>query len=231
MEPQGFPNPYGYRLENMHTESARHQMIYHQVRPWDVSDDRVLEALGDVPRERFVPDAYRELAFADTAIPLPCGQHMLKPVQEGRLLQALAANPGNRALVVGTGSGFVSAVLARLVDHVTSVDIHAELIDTASVKLADEKIRNVELKLADFNELEPGTKFDRILLSGSMPLFDPRLPEWLEQDGRLVAIIGSEPTMHVERVARTGSSYTRTRLFETVVQRLENVPLPEAFEF
>ncbi|HJP05357.1 MAG: protein-L-isoaspartate O-methyltransferase [Gammaproteobacteria bacterium] len=215
----------------MHTETARHQMIYHQVRPWDVSDNRVLEALGNVPREQFVPVPYRDLAFADTTIPLPCGQHMLKPVQEGRLLQALEPNPGDRALVIGIGSGFLSAVLARLVDHVTSVDIHAELIDTASVKLADEKIRNVELKLADFNEMEPGTKFNRILIAGSMPLFDPRLPDWLEPDGRLVVIIGSEPNMDVEGVVRTGSSYTRTRLFETVVQRLENVPIPEAFEF
>jgi protein-L-isoaspartate(D-aspartate) O-methyltransferase len=218
-------------VTGMHTETARHRMIYHQVRPWDVSDGRVLAALGAVPREQFTPGQYRELAFADTSIPLPCGQHMLKPIQEGRLLQALEPRPGDRALVIGTGSGFVSAVLARLVDHVTSVDIHAELIDTASVKLADEKIRNVELKLADFNELKPDTGFDRVLVTGSMPLFGPRLPDWLAPDGRLVVIIGNEPNMTVEQVVRTGSTYTRTQLFETVVQRLENVPVAEAFEF
>ena len=215
----------------MHMETARHQMIYHQIRPWDVSDGQILQALAAVPREQFVPAQYHELAFADTTIPLPCSQHMLKPAQEGRLLQALQPGSGDRALLIGTGSGYVTACLASLVDHVTSIDIHAELIDTASVKLADEKIRNVELKLADFNEMPAGIKFDRILVTGSMPLFDHRLPEWLVSGGRLVMITGNAPSMQAALVTRTDDAYTRTSLFETVVQPLINVPVPEPFHF
>jgi protein-L-isoaspartate(D-aspartate) O-methyltransferase len=212
-------------------EARREQMIYHQIRPWDVSDDRVLAALAAIPREQFVPPAYRQLAFADTAIPLPCGQTMLKPILEGRLLQALQAGPDDKALVVGTGSGFLTACVATLSDHVTSIDIHAELIDSAAARLADEKVRNIELQNFDFNNMDPGADFDRILITGSMPLFDARLPERLKDGGRLVMITGTAPNMEAELIIRTGQRYTRERLFETVVPALENVPLPAAFNF
>jgi protein-L-isoaspartate(D-aspartate) O-methyltransferase len=212
-------------------EARREQMIYHQIRPWDVSDDRVLAALAAIPREQFVPPAYRQLAFADTAIPLPCGQTMLKPILEGRLLQALQAGPDDKALVVGTGSGFLTACVATLSDHVTSIDIHAELIDSAAARLADEKVRNIELQNFDFNNIDPAADFDRILITGSMPLFDARLPERLKDGGRLVMITGTAPNMEAELIIRTGQCYTRERLFETVVPALENVPLPAAFNF
>lgn len=213
----------------MKIEPAREQMIYHQVRPWDVLNEHVLETLASVPRERFVPEQYRELAFADTEIPLPCEQSMLKPVVEGRLLQILHAEAGNRALVIGTGSGFLTACTATMSNQVTSIDIHAELIDTAAAKLADEKIRNVELQTIDFNDFVPTAAFDRILVTGSMPLFDERLPEWLTDGGRMVLITGEAPSMDVELVIRTGEQYSRQRLFETVVPTLENVPQPAAF--
>jgi protein-L-isoaspartate(D-aspartate) O-methyltransferase len=212
-------------------EARREQMIYHQIRPWDVLDERVLAALAAIPREQFVPAAYRQLAFADTAIPLPCGQAMLKPILEGRLLQALQAGPDDNALVVGTGSGFLTSCVAELSDHVTSVDIHAELVDAAVARLADEKIRNVELQNFDFNNIDPAAEFDRILITGSMPLFDVRLPEHLKEGGRLVMITGTAPNMEAELIIRTGQHYTRERLFETVVPALENVALPEAFNF
>jgi protein-L-isoaspartate(D-aspartate) O-methyltransferase len=215
----------------MQIETARHQMIYHQIRPWDVSDERVLAAMGTVPRERFVPDKYSALAFADTAIPLPCGQSMLKPILEGRLLQALQAEPQDHALVIGTGSGYTSACLAQLVDHVTSVDIHAELVDAAAVRLADEKVRNVDLKLADFFEFKPTKQFDCILVAGSTPIFDARLPEWLTDKGRLITITGKAPSMSVELVTRDNNTYSRNCFIETVVQALENAPAPESFHF
>ena len=215
----------------MHTETARHQMIYHQVRPWDVFDARVLQAMTTVPRERFVPDIYTDLAFADTAIPLPCGQRMLHPILEGRLLQALQPAQHEHALLIGTGSGYTSACLAQLVDHVTSVDIHAELVDAAAVRLADEKVRNVELKLADCFELQPLNKFDCIFVTGSMPSFDERLPEWLKTGGRLIVITGKAPNMTVELVRRDADTYSRTALFETVVPALENAPAPATFTF
>jgi protein-L-isoaspartate(D-aspartate) O-methyltransferase len=215
----------------MHLDTARQQMIYHQIRPWDVLDPRVLTALATTPRERFVPEKYRELAFADVAIPLPCGQYMLKPVMEGRLLQYLDVQEDNRVLVVGTGSGFITACVAQLADQVVSVDIHGELVETAAQKFADEHIRNVELDVQDYRKLDAVAGFDRILVTGSMPLFDERLPEWLKPGGRLVLIVGEAPAMEVERITRADSSYTRETLFETVVPQLENVPLPEEFHF
>ena len=215
----------------MNIELTRERMIYHQIRPWDVSDKRVLAALAATPREQFVPDAYRQLAFADTAIPLACGQAMLKPVLEGRLLQALQAEPDHQTLVIGTGSGFLTACVAALSAKVISIDIHAELVDAAAIRLADEKVHNVKLQNLDFNKLNPGTGFDRILVTGSMPLFDARLPEWLKDYGRLVMITGTAPSMAVELITRSAEQYTRESLFETVVAPLENVPTPAAFSF
>jgi protein-L-isoaspartate(D-aspartate) O-methyltransferase len=213
----------------MNIEPVRDYMIYHQIRPWDVSDKRVLRALAETPREQFVPAEHRQLAFADTAIPLPCGQTMLKPILEGRLLQALQAQADQRVLVIGTGSGFLTACVAALSAQVVSVDIHAELVDAAAVKFADEKIRNVELQTIDFNTMNPASEFDRILVTGSMPQFDARLPEWLTDAGRLIMITGNAPSMQVELVTRTALQYTREQLFETVIPPLENVPVPQAF--
>jgi protein-L-isoaspartate(D-aspartate) O-methyltransferase len=210
-------------------ESAREQMVYHQVRPWDVLNERVLSTLNKLPRERFVPDQYAQIAFADTEIPLPCKQRMLKPIIEGRFLQALELQPTNNVLVVGTGSGFTTACIATLADHVTSIDIHAELTEAAAAVLTDEKIRNVDLQTADFTEFTPGATFDRILVTGSIPTLDPRLPEWLNDGGRLIVVTGEQPAMQVECVVRTDNHYSREILFETVIQRLENVASPARF--
>jgi protein-L-isoaspartate(D-aspartate) O-methyltransferase len=215
----------------MQLEHARQQMIYHQIRPWDVSDNRVLETLGNVPRERFVPEQFRELAFADTAIPLPCGQTMLKPVIEGRMLQNLNIRQDDKVLVIGTGSGFLTACVARLGGQVISIDIHRELVEIAAAKIAAEQIHNVELQTEDYNNFHASAGFDRILVAGSMPIFDARLPEWLQPGGKLVMITGEAPAMEVELVTRDENSYKREILFETVVQSLENVATPEEFQF
>lgn len=215
----------------MRTDIARHHMIYNQIRTWDVVDKSVLATLASVARERFVPDAYRELAFADVSIALPCGQTMLKPVVEGRLLQYLDVRESHRALVIGTGSGFMTACIAKRADRVTSIDIHRQLVDEAAVKLADEQIYNVDVVTADLNAYKPTQPCDRILVAGSMPLFDERLPEWLKPGGKLIVIVGQAPTMTVELVERDPHGYTRRGLFETVVQKLENVPEPPPFVF
>jgi protein-L-isoaspartate(D-aspartate) O-methyltransferase len=215
----------------MQLETARQQMIYHQIRPWDVSDNRVLETLGSVPRERFVPEQFRELAFADTAIPLPCGQAMLKPVVEGRMLQNLNIRQDDKVLVIGTGSGFLTACAARLGGQVISIDIHRELVEIAAAKLAAEQIHNVELQTEDYNNFHAASQFDRILVAGSMPIFDARLPEWLQPGGKLVMITGEAPAMEVELITRDENSYRRENIFETVVQSLENVVTPEEFKF
>ena len=215
----------------MQIETARQQMVYHQVRPWEVSDTRVLTTLAKLRREHFVPENFRSLAFADTEIPLACGQSMLKPVIEGRFLQSLDVRENDRALVVGTGSGFTTACVAQLAEQVVSIDIHRELIEQAAAKLADEQIHNVELQTIDFNLYEPAGRFDRILITGSMPFFDERLPEWLNPGGKLVAVTGRAPAMHAVLVKRLEESYTRTTLFETVIPRLENLADIERFSF
>lgn len=215
----------------MNTEPLREWMITHQIRPWNVFDERVLDALRTVRREEFVPERYRELAFADTEIPLPHGQCMLKPVIEGRLLQAAEADDSHSALVIGTGSGFFSACLAQLAGRVTAVDIHAELTDYARERLDKARLHNVELVTSDYQRFEPGDAFDSIVVTGSMPLFDERLPELLKPDGRLVVTTGTAPAMTVEVITRTADSYSREPLFETVLPRLENVRTPPAFRF
>ena len=215
----------------MQAEIARQQMIYHQIRPWDVTDKRILNILGAVPREHFVPSEYSGLAFADTAIPLPCGQHMLKPVVEGRILQHLNVRSDDKVLVVGAGSGYLTGCIATLARQVTSIDIHPELVEFAARNLVDQQIRNVELLAEDFNQYEPATEFDRTVITGSMPIFDARTPEWLRENGRMLLITGTAPTMEVEIVVRNEDHYTRRALFETVVDQLENVPQTEKFAF
>lgn len=213
------------------TEQSRIWMINHQVRPWNVVSPVVLSALGKIKREDFVPEAYAALAFADTQIPLPAGQHMLKPILEGRLLQALAPEPDHEALVIGTGSGFFTALVGIIAAQVTAIELHPELTNYAETKLARAKLGNVELHTADFCSWEPGRQFNRIVLTCGLPALDERLPEWLAEDGIAIVPIGEAPSMSVERITRTGSTYTRTRLFETVVPQLHQPTEESEFSF
>jgi protein-L-isoaspartate(D-aspartate) O-methyltransferase len=215
----------------MNLEPARQAMISQQIRTCEVSDRAVLDCLARVPREHFVPDEFMTLAFSDVEIPLGHGYKMLRPVVEGRLLQALNLNPEHRVLLIGTGSGFTTACVARLADHVTAVEIFADLHEYARDRLTDARVHNVDLQHADFNELNPGHGFDRILLTGSMPRFDARMAEWLEPEGQCIMVTGTAPAMRVERISRTGERYRRETLFETVVPPLLNVPAAERFTF
>ena len=213
----------------MNLESTRDWMINHQIRPWNVFDPQVLDALGQVKREEFVPEAFRGLAFADTEIPLPQGQNMLKPLLEGRLLQELQLHSEHQVLVVGTGSGYLTACIATLSSHVTAIDRHEELTNHAQTALALSKIGNTKLLTAEFSDYAPDRQFDRILLTGALPTLDERLPEWLSEEGLLIAPIGAAPSMAIEAVRRSGNQYSRTRLFETVVTPLENVAETASF--
>jgi len=215
----------------MNIEQTRDWMINHQVRPWNVVDPKVLHTLGEIKREAFVPEHYRALAFADTEIPLPAGQKMLKPVVEGRLLQALDLDNHHQVLVVGTGSGFFTALAARIAHHVTAIDLHEELTNYAETKLALDRTGNVDLHTADFATWQPDKRFDRIVLTGGLPQFDARLPEWLNEGGVAIAPLGAAPNMEVERLTRTDESYTRESLFETVLPELQNVSIQPTFRF
>ena len=216
----------------MNTDYARRQMVQQQVRAWDVLDHRILDIMASVPREEFVPAGYTSLAFADIEIPLGHGEHMLTPTIDGRLLQALGAGPEDDVLEVGTGSGFLSACLAKLARSVTSIDIHADFVEHAGNKLREAGIDGVELLCMDATRELPARQFDAIAVTGSIPVFDPRLVMALKPGGRLFVIVGESPVMDARLVERTGENNWRsTSLFETDVAPLVNAGLPEQFSF
>jgi protein-L-isoaspartate(D-aspartate) O-methyltransferase len=216
----------------MNTDFARQQMIEQQVRAWDVLDVNVLDGLKEVPRELFVPEGFAALAFADSQIPIGHGQKMMTPTIEGRLLQALALAGGERVLEIGTGSGFLTAVLAKLSAHVTSIDIYDDFLDTAKRRLDDCEIENVDLiKMNGMKEL-PGGTFDAIAVTGSVQTLDSRFTEALNPGGRLFVIVGDSPAMSATRVTRFDEeTWQSDTLFETDLAPLVNGALPPQFSF
>ena len=218
----------------MLTEAAREQMIHQQVRAWDVLDARVLEILGQVPREQFVPPGFRELAFADAAIPLPHGERMLTPKVAGRILQALQVEADESVLEIGTGSGFLTACLALQAGSVRSLDIHADLADAARARLAALDLGRTEVVAADVfaaDALGSGS-YDVIVLTGSLPLPDPRFEQRLAIGGRLFVVVGEPPVMEARLVRRLGSQeWVAESLFETILPPLHGAAHREAFRF
>ena len=214
----------------MNVETACAQMLGQQLRAWDVLDQRVLDTVREVGRERYVPRGYRELAFADAEIPLAHGQRMMMPSVEGRVLQSLELGPSDDVLEVGTGSGFITACLARLAGRVVSVDIFAEFTAGAAAKFERDDIRNVELRTGDGLALGGVERFDAIAVTGSVPELDRRFTGLLRPGGRLFVVVGREPVMDalLITVARDGET-TRESLFESVVAPLVNAERPEPF--
>jgi len=205
-------------------------MLGQQIRAWEVLDDRVLGAIAQTPREHFVPEDYRELAFADMEIPLPHGQAMLAPKIEGRLLQALQVEPSDEVLEIGTGTGFLTACLARLAERVYSVDIFPEFVQAARANLAAAGVENVELETADALQLELPGRFDAIAVTGSMPVLDDRFVRMLRPEGRLFVVVGRAPVMDARLITLLPTGGTTSQsLFETVLSPLINAERPEPF--
>jgi protein-L-isoaspartate(D-aspartate) O-methyltransferase len=216
----------------MNTEIARIQMVHQQVRAWDVLDAAVLRVLGEVPREQFVPPAYRAVAFADASIPLAHGQCMMTPQVEGRLLQALGISAGDRILEIGTGSGFLAACLARLGRQVTTLEIFPDLAESAQRVLQAAGHDTVEVVSADVYAWQPTGTFDCIAITGSLPVYDPRFEAWLNPGGRLFVIVGEPPVMDARLVRRgPDGGLTSESLFETAIAPLLNALQPERFVF
>jgi protein-L-isoaspartate(D-aspartate) O-methyltransferase len=216
----------------MNTEYARLQMVNQQVRGWNVYDENVLAMLKALPREDFVPAGYESLAFADMAIPLGHGETMMTPTVEGRLLQALALRGDERVLEVGTGSGFMTACLARLSAHVTSIDIYAEFVDSATRKLEQASIDNVELMQMDATQELPGDGYDAIALTGSLHRFDPHFVEALAEHGRLFVVVGDAPAMEAKLIERLSDrDWQSISLFETDLKPLVHGGKPPEFTF
>jgi protein-L-isoaspartate(D-aspartate) O-methyltransferase len=214
-------------------ELARYNMIEQQVRPWDVLAPRVLEALRAVPRERFVPATHAALAFADVFLPLGHGEVMLPPRLEARLIQALDLTSNDRILEVGTGSGYMTALLAHLGDGVDSVEIHADFIESARARLSIQGLAGkVRLAQGDAAGGWAGGPWDAILFTGSMPAFPASFRNLLVPGGRLVAVVGSEPVMEAVRVTRFGmDEFREETLFDTVIPPLRHTETEQRFVF
>ena len=216
----------------MSTVQAREQMVEQQVRAWDVLDARVLETLRKVPRDAFVAPQHRFLAFADVEIPLPCGQHMLRPSVVGRLLQALALTGVERVLEVGTGSGFVTACLRTAAASVRSLEIFPEVAALARANIATLGQRDVEIITQDAARLDAETRYDAIALTASLPVPDERFQRQLAVGGRLFVVVGEPPVMEARLIRRISEdAWGVESLFETVIDPLVHATRPQGFVF
>ena len=212
-------------------EQARFNMVEQQIRPWNVLDKRVLDLLGKIKREQYVPPASRELAFMDIEIPLGHGVSMWQPKLEARVLQALKLKPGDRVLEIGSGSGYLTALISQLAEHVTSVEIVPELHGFAEKNLATHRIDNVTLMQGDAAQGWTG-EYDVIVLTGSVPVLPEAFQNSLKPEGRLFAIVGDAPAMHGRLITRLASgTFESVTVFETVVAPLQNALQPERFVF
>ena len=217
----------------MNFEIARHNMVEQQVRPWDVSDDRILELIARAPREDYVPAPYRNIAFADLNIPLGHGEVMMSPKLEARLLQELEIAPTDKILEIGTGSGYLTALLASLGRHVVSIDCETEFTVTAATKLGRHGIRNITLETGcgarGWDRQQP---YDAIVITGSLPILPEAFRQSLAPGGRLIAIVGQSPVMDVIRVRRLDAvTFREDSLFETDLPPLRNAIEPAKFVF
>ncbi len=217
----------------MDIEQARYNMVEQQIRPWDVLDQNVLDLLFKVRREDFVPEAHRNLAFVDMEIPLGHGESMWTPKLEARVVQELDLRPADRVLEIGTGSGYLTALLAAEAAEVVSVDILPYFTTTAGQKLRAHGISNVQLHTGDAAcDWDDAAGFDVIVLTGSTPLLSDALVRRLKVGGRLFAIVGEAPVMQAQLVTCiTPGAYRSVTLFETCVKALVNAPHPAAFVF
>ncbi|KON81114.1 protein-L-isoaspartate O-methyltransferase [Azoarcus sp. PA01] len=217
----------------MNFEQARFNMVEQQIRPWDVLDQDVLDLLMAVRREEFAPAAYKTLAFADIEIPIGCGQAMLKPVIEGKILQALQVKRSDTVLEVGAGSGYFAALLAACSDWVRTIDIEPELVKLAAENLARYGVENV---IVEDGDAAAGwscrAPYDVIVMSGGLPMLPPALLAQLKVGGRLFAFVGEAPVMKARLVTCVGEgAYESEDIFETVVPMLKNAQRPDEFRF
>ena len=217
----------------MNFDQARLNMVENQVRPWEVLDGRVLDVISKIHREDFVAAAHRQLAFADLCLPLGHGEVMMKPVVEGRVLQALDLKPTDRVLEIGTGSGFLTACLASLSAHVTSVDIHADFTVAATKNLRDAGIHNVSLVTGEAVEgWQPGELFDALVVTGAVSSIPARWLSWLKTDARALVVRGQSPVQHATLLTHEGAGrYREETLFETDLPYLTHAEPLKRFVF
>jgi protein-L-isoaspartate(D-aspartate) O-methyltransferase len=217
----------------MNIEQARFNMIEQQIRPWNVLDQDVLDLLHVVKREQFVPQAYLNLAFADTEIPLPGGAAMLAPKLEARLLQEIMLKKHENVLLVGAGSGYLAALLAHKGRHVTAVEIAPELKQLAEKNLAQAGVTNVAVELGNGAEgWAKGAPYDVIVISGSLPVLPEAFLKELKVGGRMAVVVGEPPVMSCNIITRVAdAAYDTVKVFETSIKPLTGALVPSHFEF
>lgn len=215
----------------MNIEQARFNMIEQQIRPWEVLDPQVLDLLFVVKREDFTPPAYRNLAFADLEVPLASGQVMLAPKIEAKMLQELGIKKTDKVLEIGTGSGYMAALLAARAEHVVTVESRPELADFAKQNLARAGVANVTVEVGNgVNGWAARGPYDAIVVSGSLPVLPDALLKQLRVGGRLAVIVGEAPVMEAQLVTCTAEGVFNTvNLFETVVPPLDGIAARSSF--
>ena len=217
----------------MNIEQARFNMIEQQIRPWNVLDQDVLDLLHVVKREQFVPAAYQNLAFADVEIPLPGGDAMLAPKFEARILQETGVKKHETVLEIGTGSGYMAALLAHRAAKVTTVEINPETAELAKKNLANAGVHNVTVEVGNGAQgWEKGAPYDVIVISGALEVLPEAILKQVKVGGRIAAIVGQAPVMEAEIITRTGDdAYSTVKVFETNVRYLTGAPVPSHFQF
>ena len=207
-------------------------MVDQQVRTWEVLDPRVLDVLAEIPREIFVPRAFRELAFADDQIPIGFGQNMLAPKMHGRILQILNVGTDDRVLEIGTGTGYLTACLCLLGAQTTSLEIVPELSAAAAQNLRSVAGARAQLQVRDAFGPEPLGEYDVIAVTGSLPVDDRSFEKALAVGGRLFEVVGTAPLMEARLVRRVDTDqWIRDCVFETVIDPLRNAPPAPEFTF
>jgi len=221
------------KQESTSVQQSRFNMIEQQIRPWDVLDGAVLGLLANVPREAFVPKQYVGLAFADLEIPLGDGQVMLAPKMEGRILQSLEIKKTDKVLEIGTGSGYLTALLAMQAKHVDSVELNAKISKQAAKNIAAQGIENVNLLVADgIQGLPANAPYDVIVFTGSIPLLNTQVERQLAVGGRMFVVVGEAPVMEATLITRiSADNFKIDVLFETCLPAIVNAPQAEKFEF
>jgi protein-L-isoaspartate(D-aspartate) O-methyltransferase len=217
----------------MNIEQARFNMIEQQIRPWNVLDQDVLDLLHVVKREQFVPAAYQNLAFADVEIPLPGGDAMLAPKFEARILQETGVKKHETVLEIGTGSGYMAALLAHRAAKVTTVEINPETAELAKKNLANAGVHNVTVETGNGAQgWEKGAPYDVIVISGALEVLPEAILKQVKVGGRIAAIVGQAPVMEASIITRTGdNAYSTVKVFETNVRYLTGAPVPSHFQF
>jgi len=217
----------------VNVEQARFNMVEQQVRTWEVLDQKVLALIERAPRHQFVPESYRGLAYADIGIPLAHDQAMMAPRMEARILQVLQLHSRDRVLEVGTGSGYLTHLLAALAGHVFSVEIHDDLLQQARERLQAAGTFNVTLECADGAAGRPqDAPYDAIVLTGSVLHLPEAFAQQLCVGGRLFAVVGEAPAMVARLITRVAPDQCATEeLFETVLPPLGGIPQVQPFVF